>query len=216
MIEAITQLDIRILTYIRDNLRFSLGDAFFKVVTHMVDPIVAPVWPIIFVLIGSFIYYRRHNRGERVLDDTRFDFARLGWLMGVALAIGLVICNLTMKPLISRIRPYELEVFKEAATPLRIIGLQSEKSFPSGHSVAAFEMAFVAAYYCRKTGRGGWGFLAYAIAIVIGYSRLYVGVHYPSDVVAGAVIGTISGILAVLIVNAVYRKLESKYKVSVV
>ncbi len=216
MLEAITQLDVKILTFIRDNLRFSVGDAFFKVITHMADPIVAPVYPIIFIIIGSLIYYGRHKRGERVLDGEKFDFARLGWLMGCALFLGLLVCNLTLKPLIARPRPYTLEVFENAATPLRMIELQSEKSFPSGHSVAVFEMALVVTYYCRKMGRGAWGFLAYGAAILIGFSRLYVGVHYPSDVVVGMIVGTVCGIAAILIVNAVYRKLEAKNKVSVV
>ncbi len=217
MIEAITQLDVRILTFVRDNLRFSFGDAFFKVITHMADPIVAPVYPIILIIIGSLIYWNRHKKGLRVLDPgDRFDFARLGWTMGVALLIGLVICNFTLKPLIARVRPYELEVFKGVLPELRIIELQSEKSFPSGHSVAVFEMALVVSWYCKRMHRGVWGFVAYAAAILIAFSRIYVGVHYPSDVLGGFVIGTVCGILAILIVNAIYKKLESKYKVTVV
>ena len=217
LFNAITPFDMNVLTYIREHLRTSVGDVFFKIITHMADPIVAPIYPIIFIIIGSIIYYRRHKRGERVLDSgDRFDFARLGWLMGVALLLGLIVCNLTLKPLIARPRPYTLTEDYPIASTLRLIELQSEKSFPSGHSVAVFEMALVATYYCRKMGRGGWGFFAYGMAILIGFSRLYVGVHYPSDVVGGMIVGTVCGILAILIVNAVYRKLEAKNKVSVV
>ena len=120
MIEAITQFDVRILTFVRDNLRFSAGDFFFKIITHMADPIVAPVYPIILIIIGSLIYWNRHKKGLRVLDPgDRFDFARLGWTMGVALLLGLIVCNLTLKPLISRPRPYTLEEFENAVPALK-------------------------------------------------------------------------------------------------
>ena len=218
MIEAITNFDVRVLDFIRDHLRFSFGDAFFKFFTHLADPIVAPLWALLFVVIGGIVYYSRHRRGERLLDERKFDFFRLGVTMGAALIIGLIICNFTLKPLIDRTRPYLIEFFTktEPLPNLLMIGPESEKSFPSGHSVAVFEMALVVAWYCKKMKHGAWGFLAYAIALTIAFSRLYVGVHYPSDVVAGAIIGTICGILAIVIVNAIYKKIEAKNKVKVV
>ena len=78
MIEAITNFDVRVLDFIRDHLRFSFGDAVFKFVTHLADPVIAPFWALLFVVIGALVYYSRHRRGERLLDERKFDFFRLG------------------------------------------------------------------------------------------------------------------------------------------
>ena len=203
MIEAITNIDLSILRFIHDSLHFPVLNEIMWFITHLAEPFMCPIYPLVFIAVGLFIYYKRHK--ENRLDYSwrdKFDFAKLGFMMGVALILGLIVCNLTLKPLIARTRPYELEGFAD----LIMIERQSEKSFPSGHSVAVFEMAFAAAYYCVKKNRKGWAVFAYAMAALVAYSRLYVGVHYPSDVVAGAAIGTICGIIAVCIVNAVYKK----------
>jgi len=203
MITSLTAFDLNILRFIHDNLHFPVLNEIMWFITHLAEPFMCPIYPVLFIIIGTAVYFKRKNAGT--LDERwrpKFDFAKMGWMMGVALLLGLIVCNLTLKPLIARIRPYELEGFAD----LLMIERQSEKSFPSGHSVAVFEMAFAVAYYTKKKGRGVWGVFAYILACLIAYSRLYVGVHYPSDVIAGAVIGTVCGILAVVIVNAIYKK----------
>ncbi len=204
MIESITKWDLSVLVYIRDHLRCSFLDPIMWVITHLAEPFMCPIYPVIFILIGSIIYYKRHKSG-RLGEEFRpkFDFAKMGWMMGVALLLGLLVCNITIKPLIARDRPY---LFEE----LRIIEEQSDKSFPSGHTVAVFEMAFAVSYYCIKKKKKVWALVAYALALLIAYSRLYVGVHYPTDVFAGMIIGTVCGILGVVIVNAVYKKFFDK------
>ena len=71
------------------------------------------------------------------------------------------------------------------------------KSFPSGHAAIFFAIAMAVYFYNKKLGI--WFFIA---AIIIGVARIFVGVHWPSDVLAGAMIGIISGI----IVNKIIHK----------
>ena len=206
MIEAITKFDLGILKFIYDNLRFPVLNEIMWFITHLAEPFIAPIYPVIFILIGTAIYLKRRRAGT--LDESfrpKFDFARLGWMMGVALLFGLIVCNLTLKPLIARPRPYTVEGYEF----LLMIEEQSEKSFPSGHSVAVFEIAFAVAFATRGRGKK-WGIIAYICAVLIAYSRLYVGVHYPTDVLAGAVIGTVCGILGCLVVDKIYRKFIEK------
>ena len=70
-------------------------------------------------------------------------------------------------------------------------------SFPSGHTAIFFAIAMTVFYFNKK-----WGIVAFVIAILVGISRIYVGVHWPLDVVAGALIGILSGI----VVNSLMKK----------
>ncbi len=206
MIETITNIDLGILKFIHDYLHFPVLNEIMWFITHLAASYIAPIYPVVLILIGTAIYMKRRRAGT--LDESfrpKFDFARLGWMMGVALLFGLIICNFTLKPLIARPRPYTVEGFEY----LRMYEIESEKSFPSGHSVAAFEIAFSVAFATRGRGKK-WGIIAYVCAVLIAYSRLYVGVHYPTDVLAGAVIGTVCGILGCLAVDKVYKKFIEK------
>lgn len=107
---------------------------------------------------------------------------RAGALALCAMILGLIVTNLTIKPLISRPRPW---------LDWPIVPLVTEKdpnSFPSGHTCAAFAAAMV---WVRALPWKGGRAAAVTAAVLMGLSRLYVGVHYPSDVLAGAVIGSL-------------------------
>ena len=99
----------------------------------------------------------------------------------------LLIGNLTLKPLVARIRPYDVAGFDQL-----LIGKLSDYSFPSGHTLASFAAATVLVVMDRK-----WGVVALIIATLISFSRLYLYVHFPTDVLAGFVIGVIISLLCV-------------------
>lgn len=114
-----------------------------------------------------------------------------------AMILGLIVTNLTIKPLISRPRPW---------LDWPIIPLVTEKdpnSFPSGHTCAAFAAAMV---WVRTLPQKRDRVIAAVMAVLMGLSRLYVGVHYPSDVLAGAVIGA----LCAWVIWKVYQSVEER------
>lgn len=97
-----------------------------------------------------------------------------------AMLLGLIVTNLTIKPLVERARPWlEWPI-------LPLVAEHDPNSFPSGHTCAAF----AAGLSWMKVLPWKWGKAAALVAAVcMGLSRLYVGVHYPADVLAGALIG---------------------------
>jgi len=73
-------------------------------------------------------------------------------------------------------------------------------SFPSGHTVTAFSTAVVITYWCKNKG---WGLPLLLVAILVGYSRMYLSEHFFEDVTAGSVIGVIT---TVCLISWLYRK----------
>lgn len=110
---------------------------------------------------------------------------RRGWLMLLALGANAILCNLLLKPLFHRTRPYDLLGYAISIPALH------DPSFPSGHTSAAFAAA-TALYAMDKR----WGIAAYLVAGWMGFSRLYLGVHFPLDVLAGALLGMLAARLA--------------------
>jgi undecaprenyl-diphosphatase len=104
-----------------------------------------------------------------------------------------------LKPLFHRVRP--CNKFPEIVTLIR--GLHSP-SFPSGHTMAAFASATILYYYDRRIG-----IPAYVIASLIAFSRLYLFVHYPSDILGGMLLGIITSLIMLYGLNKIYKSLES-------
>lgn len=135
---------------------------------------------------------------------------RTGATMLVALLLGLLVTNLALKNGIARPRPYadELSTF---FTYWQAIGhgLENEiYSFPSGHATASFA-AMTAVFLC---GNKKYSFLAYVLALLIGFSRIYIQVHYASDIVGGALVGTLCGIGAWLLIRFWFKKMAASDK----
>ena len=123
-----------------------------------------------------------------------------------AICCGALMTNVILKETICRIRPYEAgETFREFWT---FVGAhaESEFSFPSGHTTAAAAAA-TGLWLTR-----GKKYLAVSIPFValMAASRNYFIVHYPTDVIAGAFVGTLAGVIAYLITIGIYRFLNAK------
>lgn len=110
-----------------------------------------------------------------------------GITASISLIINTLAVNVILKPLVARVRPYD--AFQSLTI---LVNPESDYSFPSGHSAAVFSVAFVM-FLCMPKK---YGVPAMIISSVIAFSRLYVGVHYPSDVIAGILIGCASAVIA--------------------
>ena len=109
---------------------------------------------------------------------------KMGLSMGAALLLGVVICNIIMKPAFARIRPYDYQLEHFGKTIQLLVSTPHDFSFPSGHTIASFEAATAICIHNKK-----WGVPALVLACLIAFSRLYLYVHYPTDVLASVVLG---------------------------
>ncbi len=132
---------------------------------------------------------------------------KTGWSMGVALILGVIICNMLLKPMVMRPRPYDFQLSEFGKVIPLLIDAQHDYSFPSGHTIACFEASVVLLIKDKRMG-----IPAFILGLLVSFSRLYLYVHYPSDVLASVVLGTVFAFLGVLIVNKVYEKLPQPRK----
>ena len=111
---------------------------------------------------------------------------RQGWMVLFSLAGNFLLTNVILKPLVDRTRPYYVWGYDPVIPPV------GDHSFPSGHTAASFAAA-TAIYAINKK----WGIAAYLYAAVMGFSRLYLGVHFPTDVLAGAAVGAAAAMMVI-------------------
>ena len=173
-------IDGQILLFIQEHVRNVACDVFFKGITHLGDAGI--FWILLTIVLLCF-------------KQTR----KAGIYSACGLLASLVINNLILKNLIGRIRPYEL------VEGLRcIVPPAHDASFPSGHTGASFASAV--SMYRQLSKKFAIFFIV--LAALIAFSRLYVGIHYPTDVLGGLVTGIGIGIL----VNVIGDKIDNLKK----
>ncbi len=178
MLDFLRELDGNILLFIQEYLRQPWMDGFWKAITHLGDA------GFFWIVTAAVLLIWKKTR-------------KAGFSASLALVIGALITNVTLKNLVARVRPYEV-----VPDLMCIIEKQHSFSFPSGHTCASFAAAF--ALY--KTLPRRWGIACLVLAALISLSRLYVGVHYPSDVLAGAAVGIFAGWAGTALVNYILEK----------
>ncbi len=189
---ALSAWEAGILLWIQETLRSPLLDPVVSAFTRLGD-----AGALFVVFTAALLLFPRTRR--------------LGLATALALLCSLLFTNVLLKHLVQRVRPW---VDFPALVPL--VTEKDPLSFPSGHTSAAFAFALA---FLRGDGAGTWlgrrwvkaG--AVILAALMALSRLYVGVHYPTDVLAGFVVGDLAGLagwyLSVLLVRRLRRPEET-------
>lgn len=158
----LTALDHKLMDMLQQHCRHPKLDRLMATLTHLGD--MGFVW----LLWGTVLFWKQ--RRESIL------------LIG-SIGVCAIVCNVIMKPLFGRSRPFESREVE------LLIREPQDHSFPSGHSMASFTAASVLLLLL-----GGWqAALALLLACFISWTRLYLCVHHPSDVLAGAFFGSLLG-----------------------
>ena len=127
---------------------------------------------------------------------------KVAWTSALALVFSLLVINVFLKNTVMRARPCWIDDSVEL-----LVKNPKDYSFPSGHSSASFASAVSIVQYARYRKQG---IAAVVLAALIAVSRMYVFVHFPTDVLVGTILGIIEAILAGIIIRFIYRKMEEK------
>lgn len=176
--DYIYNMDITILDWIQSVFKCAFLDWFMPIVTSLGNAGI--VWIIICVLLLIYKKTRKY-----------------GVMMGCSLILCLLIGNLFLKPVVARVRPFDINTAIDI-----LIKKPLDFSFPSGHTMSSFAAATVLVYMDKKIGA-----ISLILATIIGFSRLYLYVHYPSDVIIGLLIGVLLGIISIKLCSIIkYQK----------
>lgn len=170
-------LEFALLDWIQAHLRCGLLDAVMPLVSRICDH--GEVW----ILLALILLAIRRTRPH-------------GTAVSCGLVLDLVACNLLLKPLFGRVRPFALQ----PAVAL-LVEPPLDAAFPSGHTAASFAAVFA----LKASGSCLWK-PALALALVIAFSRLYLYVHWPSDVLGGALLGSAVGWMGAKLTEAMGRQ----------
>lgn len=182
MPNTITELDVQTITAVQQALYSEQCTLFMQAVSKFTTPI----------LIGILIIFLVRNKRSLLQP-----------LVTLALAMGaeLILVDLLLKNLFVRIRPFLIFSSVEQLTTI-----SSFYSFPSGHTSLAFAVAFVLNRYLPRQ----LAYLAFGLAGLLGFSRIYLGVHYPTDVIGGIFVGYLAYRIAIAYAEPLLEKIKQQ------
>ena len=179
------QTELAVLDWIQAHLRCGLLDAVLPVISWTCDH--GEIWIALAVIL-------------LLLKRQRWTGVSQRWT-GVSLSFGLLLdlllCNMLLKPLVDRVRPFAVNTAVELLT-----APPGDASFPSGHTAASFAAVFA----LRAAGSPLWKPAA-VLASLIAFSRLYLYMHWPTDVLGGIVVGAVVGTSGAWIAKRLRKKL---------
>ena len=178
----IQNFDFAVLQFLQNNFNSQFLDNLFLFITRLGN--FSFIWIIIALILISIKKYRV-----------------IGITMLLALLFSQLIGNELLKNLIQRPRPYI--TYSQLETSLQAGGY----SFPSGHTASSFAAVTVLLLRFKK-----YNIFFIILASLIAFSRLYLFVHYPTDILGGIVLGIICGLLAVVVIDLFIKKITFIYK----
>jgi undecaprenyl-diphosphatase len=174
IISLIKNLDNSILLYIKNNMHGPILDKAMVIITSLGNE--GAIW----IVIAGFLIINKKYR-------------KIGLMVLGALILSTILGEGILKHLVQRIRP---------SADIPAVNLLIPKplsySFPSGHTTSSFAVAGVLAKYLKK-----YAFIFWGVASLIAFSRLYLYVHYPTDVLAGIILGLICSRITIYMSNRV-------------
>ena len=181
--EFITEIDFTILNWIQEHLKCDILDKVMPVFTSIGNK--GALFILMAVVLLCISKYRKW-----------------GASLACSLFLGFLFGNLLIKNIVARVRPYD-----QAVNITLLIDKLKDYSFPSGHTMAAFEFFTV---LCMMPIKKRYKILAGIVAFTMAFSRLYLQVHFPSDVLGGMLLGTLFGVMGVRIVDMLMEEHKKK------
>lgn len=175
------EAELLILNWIQQHLQCAFLDTVMPIITRFGDEGI--FWIIVAVVLIC-------------IPKTR----KAGLSVALAMLAGWIVGNLFLKNAVARVRPYDVQ-----EGVILLIDKLSSYSFPSGHTLVSFEAATALSLHYRK-----WGIAALVLAVLVAFSRLYLFVHYPTDVLGGAVLGIAFGLVASKVIDRIYTAIEKR------
>ncbi|WP_295217379.1 phosphatase PAP2 family protein [Ruminococcus sp.] len=178
---TITDIDFKILNLIQEYFSCSFLNFLMPKITFLGNG--GLIWIVMAIIMLFWAKYRK-----------------TGIMVGVGLLEGVIIGNILLKNLIARERPCWIN-----ETVNILISIPQDYSFPSGHTLSSFIAATIIMHTDKRMG-----IAAYMLASMIAFSRLYLYVHFPTDVLAGALLGIIIGIVSSVISDKIFSSVEKR------
>lgn len=175
-------IEADILLYIQEHVRNPICDPIFTAITHLGDAGIC--WIILSIILLCF-------------KKTR----KAGLYSAIALIGSLVINNLILKNLFNRTRPYEVIDGLKC-----MVAAAHDASFPSGHTGSSFASAI--AIYPNVPKK--YGIALIILASLIAFSRVYIGIHFPTDIIGGIITGVGIGMVVNVIGNRIIKNRKAK------
>ena len=175
--------DWNILYWIQEHMRSTLNDFLFSKITHLGDA--GMIWIGICLCL---LFSKKYRRG--------------GMMLAAGLILGVIIGNGILKNLIARPRPCWLDENSSL-----LVAMPKDYSFPSGHTLSSVSAATILTKVNKK-----FAFFAVPLAVLIAFTRLYIFVHFPSDILGGLVLGLIIGLFVSFYAPVLFDRYDQRQR----
>lgn len=175
----IQNMDTSFLLFLQEHVRMEGMNGFWKAITSLGDRGWFWIGLTLVMIVIGFLFQKR--------SAIFYKIRQTGIAAAISMSIGAIVTNLCLKNWVARPRPYDAV---QQIAPL--LGRQVDYSFPSGHTCAAFACALIIYRMLPKR----YGIPALVLATLIAFSRMYLGVHYPTDILGGFLVALASSYLA--------------------